>query len=315
MATDGPPAVPCDVQLLTPTDSLYVGAVHLALDALPPTDPDHPDPKVARLLEPTPSDEPKLDLVAAGIDRGRLVTATVALVSPGRAALVNVSRRGPQDVIAAVLQAQARAAWRQGLRLLEILVVPGTPADQAVFQAADYRPLTTLVYLRGRADAAPRRPTSTELEWRSYTPETAPLFERAVERSYEQSLDCPELSELRTVQDALVGHRATGTFDPSLWWVALLDGEPVGVILLSRLVSQTGLELVYMGTAPAARGRGVGDALLERGFHCASGAAVTTVALAVDARNTHARRLYERWGFAEVGVRDAWIASPPECGC
>ena len=22
-------------------------------------------------------------------------------------------------------------------------------------------------------------------------------------------------------------------------------------------------------------------------------------------------RLYERWGFVEVGVRDAWIASPP----
>ncbi len=312
MATDGPTTVPCDVQLLTPADSLYLAAVHMALDAPPPTDPDNPDPKVARLLDPTPGDEPKLDLVAAGIDRGRLVTATVALVSPGRAALVSVSRCGPQDVIAATLQTQARAAWQQGLRLLEILVVPGTPADQAVLQAADYRPLTTLVYLRGRADAVPRRPTTNELEWRSYTPQTAGIFERAIERSYEQSLDCPELSELRTVQDALAGHRAAGTFDSSLWWVAILNGEPVGVILLSRLPSQTGLELVYMGTAPAARGRGVGDALLERGFHCAAAAGATRVALAVDARNTHARRLYKRWGFAEVGVRDAWIASPSE---
>ena len=50
--------------------------------------------------------------------------------------------------------------------------------------------------------------------------ERAGIFERAIERSYEQSLDCPELSELRTVQDALAGHRAAGTFDASLWWVS-----------------------------------------------------------------------------------------------
>jgi len=226
-----------------------------------------------------------------------------------------LSRRGPQDVIAAVLRAQARAAWRLGLQLLEILVVPGTPTDETTFQAADYRLLTTLIYLRGHADAAPRCPINTELEWRSYTPEAARLFERAVERSYEQSLDCPELSELRTVRDALAGHRATGTFDPSLWWVTLLAGEPIGVILLSKIGAQAGLELVYMGTAPTARGLGVGDALLERGFHCAARTGVKIVTLAVDARNSHARRLYERWGFAEVGVRAAWIASAVESGC
>jgi len=304
--------VPCDVQILTPADPWYVAAVHLALDAAPPADPGSPDPRVAQLLEPARGDEPSLDLVTAGIDGGRLVAAAAAMASPGRAALVMRSRKGPQEVVAAVLRTQARAAWRRGLRLLEILVVPGTPTDQTVLHAAGYRLLTTLIYLRGRADGARQHPATTELEWRSYTPETASLFECAVERSYKQSLDCPELSRLRTVKDALAGHRATGTFDPSLWWVALLGGEPVGVILLSRLALPRGLELVYMGTAPEARGRGIGDALLKQGFQCAARAGVKTVALAVDTRNIHARRLYERWGFIEVGVRDAWIASPPE---
>jgi len=196
------------------------------------------------------------------------------------------------------------------VKLLEALVLPGDNDAATCLNAAGYRRLTELLYLRARPRVEPAPRPSVDIEWRCFTSDRIGLFERALERSYEQSHDCPELSSLRSAADALAGHRAAGAFDPSLWWVALREEEPVGVILLARLAGMSGLELVYMGTSVGARGVGVGDALLHRCFTCALSRGARAVTLAVDSRNLPARRLYERWGFFEVGVRTAWITSP-----
>jgi GNAT superfamily N-acetyltransferase len=152
---------------------------------------------------------------------------------------------------------------------------------------------------------------ASELEWVHYTPDRELLFQDALERTYVQSLDCPELTGLRRTADVLAGHRAADVFDPALWWVAMHSQEPVGVILINRIPSEPALELVYMGVAQVARGTGVADALLGRAVVAASKVSATILALAVDERNTPARRMYTRWGFLETGARDAWIASPP----
>jgi GNAT superfamily N-acetyltransferase len=124
-----------------------------------------------------------------------------------------------------------------------------------------------------------------------------------------ESLDCPELTGLRPIAEVLAGHRATGLFDSSLWWVARRGEEPVGVMLLNRIPDVEALEVVYMGVAQAARGTGVADGLLDQAVAAAKQAGASTLALAVDQRNTPARRLYTRWGFTETGARDAWIAT------
>ncbi|MEW5981037.1 MAG: GNAT family N-acetyltransferase [Acidobacteriota bacterium] len=62
------------------------------------------------------------------------------------------------------------------------------------------------------------------------------------------------------------------------------------------------VHLAQLVVAPAARGRQVGDLLLQR--VCASAAALgfETITLLVDAENTPARRLYGRWGFREASA-------------
>jgi GNAT superfamily N-acetyltransferase len=157
---------------------------------------------------------------------------------------------------------------------------------------------------------APSTPAPLGLEWVPYAPDRETLFERAIQRTYVQSQDCPELTDLRETADVLAGHRATGVFDPGLWWVAMRGDEPVGAILLNRLETEPALEVVYMGVAQLARGQGVADALLARAVDQAAGIGANILTLAVDQRNTPARRLYARWAFVETGVRDAWIASP-----
>jgi ribosomal protein S18 acetylase RimI-like enzyme len=298
------------VRRLVPGDADYLRAIHMAVGVEAADTPGGVNPEVESILETDAAGGPTVDLVYGVWLDGALETACLALRSPGRAALVMIPTDAPPEPLGRALAVQRRAAWEDDLRLLEVLILPRRDGARRALRAADYRHLTTLVYMRARPRPEPERAGHEALSWVSYVPDRAALFERAVARSYEQSLDCPELSALRTPADAIAGHRATGVFDPKLWWVALREGEPQGVILLSRLADSQVLELVYMGTSVGARGAGVGQALLDRCFRCARHLGVRSVALAVDARNLPARRLYERRGFVEIGVRDAWISSP-----
>lgn len=286
-----------------------------------------------------------VDLLIGGYRRDELVSACLAIESPGAAALVFVPAHletdGQYRANVLVLKALQTIAWERSISLLEVLVPPGSDSTRRALDEAGFRYLTRLQYLKrqetrrriphgvrneereGAAESrSPRLVTrvslpsralnaATDLEWVSYTPDLEPLFQEAVERTYVQSLDCPELTDLRSTANVLAGHRATGIFDPALWRVARRREEPVGVMLLNRIPSETALEVVYMGVAQVARGTGVADALLQWAVQTAAHVSLTTLALAVDERNTPALRLYRRWGFVDTGVRDAWIASSP----
>ena len=85
--------------------------------------------------------------------------------------------------------------------------------------------------------------------------------------------------------------------------VARLDGEPAGIVSLTE-----DAELISMWVAPRARGRGVGDALIDALLDQARERGLSRVVLAVRLHNDHARRAYERAGFAE----DGWHVAPPD---
>ena len=129
----------------------------------------------------------------------------------------------------------------------------------------------------------------------------------ALERSYEQTLDCPELCGLRETKDIISSHRATGVWDPTLWWLVRDGGKPVGAALFNPSPAQRHSELVYMGLAPESRGRGVASRLLDLGLHTTLSLSADPVICAVDARNIPAQKLYERAGFTEFERRVAYV--------
>ncbi len=138
-------------------------------------------------------------------------------------------------------------------------------------------------------------------------PDNARAMVEALDRSYEDTLDCPELCGLRRTQDVLASHRSTGEFDPTHWWVAELDGRPEGCVLMSACPDQDALELVYLGLSTRLRGRGLGRLLLERAMSSAGRESLGTITCAVDRRNTPALALYERLGFHEFTSRVAYV--------
>jgi ribosomal protein S18 acetylase RimI-like enzyme len=139
----------------------------------------------------------------------------------------------------------------------------------------------------------------------------------ALDRSYVDTKDCPELCGLRSIEDVLQSHRSVGVLDPSLWWLVKNADGPQGCLLLSAAPEQDAVELVYLGLAPAARGIGLGAKLLHFGLrrlydhvlapeahaghpHVGGSGGVTC---AVDTRNTPAMKLYRRAGFERFGLR------------
>lgn len=150
----------------------------------------------------------------------------------------------------------------------------------------------------------------------------------ALERSYIDTQDCPELCGLRDVSDVLESHRSVGIYDPALWWLVFRDGQPRGCMLLSACPEHQSVELVYLGLAPEARGMGLGSMLLgfgvrrlyqtvvasspsahppEPGHPVVSGAGGLTCA--VDTRNAAAMRLYQRAGFERFATRIPMVRS------
>jgi len=93
---------------------------------------------------------------------------------------------------------------------------------------------------------------------------------------------------------------------PEQYLVAELGGRVVGYV---RQVPPTPLpsnrhirQIQGLGVLPGARGRGVGDALVEAACDAARAAGARRMTLRVLAHNAPARRLYERRGFRVEGV-------------
>jgi len=200
------------------------------------------------------------------------------------------------------------------IRLLQTLPEPGDAWQIGAYRGAGFLQISELEYLR-RPRQWPRRVTPRDPPTNVRFVSVAEMNERerdavvlaALDRTYAQTLDCPELCGMRDTRDVLDSHLHTGAFDPRLWTLAMVDGEPHGCLLLSRVPEQRACELVYLGISPTLRGKGVAGALLARGLEGPLGDGVDSITLAVDDRNTPAKRLYERFGFRPFGRRVALV--------
>lgn len=100
-----------------------------------------------------------------------------------------------------------------------------------------------------------------------------------------------------------------GEFEPR-GLIALLDGEPVGIVHYLAHRSTWSVEgnvyLQDLFTAPQARGKGVGEALIEAVRKVAAERGVTNVYWMTHETNATARRLYDRvarkTGFIEYDL-------------
>lgn len=82
--------------------------------------------------------------------------------------------------------------------------------------------------------------------------------------------------------------------------VAGLNQSAAGMVSATALESNGTIELISMWVAPAARGRGVGDALVQAVIEWGREQRASRIVLGVTGNNGHAVALYRRHMFADV---------------
>jgi ribosomal protein S18 acetylase RimI-like enzyme len=250
--------------------------------------------------------------------------ACLAVPSPGRTAMCFLGEpmkgeEGPdrEDERSAVIDALCRALQEERpgkVVLAQALPDPKEAWSVRAFVGAGFVSVGTLSYMRRAPSAVAGERKDPFAGCRvvrlSNLPEgerEGPLLE-AMDASYEATLDCPELSGLRETPDILVSHKATGVFDPALWWVVISDQRPRGCVLFSACPGQKSFELVYVGLSPSLRGRGLGKRLVEMGLReCREKHASWGVTCAVDERNVPALGVYGSLGFRGYARRSALV--------
>jgi GNAT superfamily N-acetyltransferase len=240
---------------------------------------------------------------------GAVRAACLLVVSPGRCGTALLSVPGQREDRAALVQGLVQLvteARRADLRMVQALLEPGSGAADLLSQAG-FGLLSTLLYMERQADRPFQQPPQEGLRWASYDADTHATFAEVIQRSYETTLDCPGLDGVRSIDEVIEAHKASGIFEPKAWRLLLRTGQAVGVLLLNRVVYSSALEIVYMGLTPAARGRGLSRVLVAQALREARQRHLQAVSLAVDSANLPARRVYESFDFATRMAREAWV--------
>ncbi len=264
-----------------------------------------------------------LALLAAGVlaadgvflarQDGRLVGAMVGAALAGASGLFWLPQAlpGPNAALVADALVQHGLAWlrTQGARIVQVFATADEMPYIGPLLRCGFRHITRLDYLIHdlrfiRAGSVSDGPV---LRRQAYGPDTRQVFHDTLMRTYEGTLDCPELNGRRTVAEIIAGHEQQGHVRPGLWWLASADERPVGVALLTDTPGVESWELSYVGVVPEARRRGIGHALSLWALQEAKRAGVPQLKVSVDARNQPARQLYVKMGFVPHDQREVLL--------
>ena len=257
------------------------------------------------VLTTAPDDPRKIGSVRASV---------LAVPSPGRTAMVMASSPRSRHTIhetGRLIRHATDTLAKLDVTLGQAMLDPREALEEASFLSGGYKRLADLSFLERPANA---RRDRTMIEWNDpditiecWSESIRSDFECALERSYQDTRDCPGLVGLRNTSDILTGHQSSGEFAADLWTLLRIDGEPAGVLLLNPSPASMKVELVYLGLSPAARGKGLATKLLRHGFFQISFRKERAITLAVDDANAPALALYRNAGFRRVYRRTAFI--------
>lgn len=244
-------------------------------------------------------------------DPAGLLGAMIALPVPGASGLVWPPQAQDCPEQRAIEDELTRhsVAWlrRRGAKLAQTLLPKQDRWMAAPLERNGFAHITSLWFLRHDLDGQLDR-VAERLTYQSYRHGDRALFHEVLLRSYDETLDCPEVNGVRELTEVIEGHQAQGAYDPERWWLALRGGQPVAVLLLTEMRESGGWDLSYLGVVPEARRTGIGRELTCLALQEAKAAGARHMTLSVDARNQPAWDLYTGLGFEPFDQREVFLA-------
>lgn len=288
------------------TSSVEITALGLLL-----VETDNPQERTEEILAMARRGEISLEGLLLAEIAGRPVGAGLFTVQPGRVGFVwppgvptdQPNRSSIQD---AILADVARRLDELNLSFGQAILEPHDSAAREVLERNGFPHLTDLHYMLWPANSAPIAAPPPRFETETFNAANAERFAQVLERTYLQTLDCPELDGLRTASEAIAAHQATGRFDPCRWRLFRHQERDAALLLVNEHPERELWEIVYLGVVPEARGQGLGAHMVQLAVAEAR-RAQRSVVLAVDVRNLAARRIYERLGFVDLTVQSVHL--------
>jgi mycothiol synthase len=271
------------------------------------------------LLEAKESGAAAAEALYVALRDGRLRGAVWGQRQPGNTAVLWPPRImvGEQPQFSLQLaEAVVRDLDRAGIGMTQALLPSQDSELVPVISAAGFSHLADLIYLSCEAELFPIRPPACDpLQFVAVNPIERSRLIDVVEQTYEGTLDCAGLNNLRRMEEVIDGYQQTGVFRAENWLIAVDNpstgsgqvGRDVGVLLLADHPRARHWELMYMGLVPQARGHGWGQQIVRQAQWLARGAGVERIVLAVDAVNRPALAMYERAGFAAWDRRSVFV--------
>jgi len=245
-------------------------------------------------------------------EQGRLIGAMLCQPLAGASGLVWPVQSSPPAGTAELenrLIEGARTWLRsQGAKMVQCLLAESEASAAPMLLRNGFRHITRLWYMRHDLDAIDQDSQEVPaLQLEPYSHCNPLDFERVLLATYEDSVDCPEITGVRSGSEIIAGHRAQGRHDPTRWWLAYARREPVGVLLLTELPEGPGWDLSYLGLVREARGQRFGRRLVEHALRACRMEGASCLTLSVDGRNHAAIRLYHGRGFHAYDEREVFL--------
>jgi ribosomal protein S18 acetylase RimI-like enzyme len=248
--------------------------------------------------------------------RARPRGAIICLPVPGAGGLVWPPQAEGEEDRAAIEDALAAyaTAWlrQQGVKVAQSLLISEEVPLVGPLERNGFRHVTSLLYMRHVHALTPSESLVPErLTYRPFEACEAQSFQQTLLHTYEETLDCPEVTGVREIGEVLEGHRAQGREGADHWWLVLDRNDPVGVLLATESDDWTSWDVAYVGVVPEARRHGVGREIVRHALRKAREAGADRVTLSVDSRNAPALRLYQSLGFERYDRREVYLAIWP----
>jgi GNAT superfamily N-acetyltransferase len=263
--------------------------------------------RVHEALDSFDADDPR-DIVLLAEHEGKPAGALLARLRPGHTAFVwppavTATGTNADPIVDALLAGCCGQLDAAGVVVGQALLELDDRTGQDAFARNGF-PFLTRLELLTRSLAKPL-PPRCGIAWRkkTYTDADHVRFVKLLEATCVGSLDCAELRDAVTGDDALAVHRASGEFDPRFWWRFEAAGRDVGLVLINPHSDVESCEVNYIGIVPDFRGKGLGRAMLIEALHAARGAGFPESFLAVDEKNHFASRIYRELGFTPRETR------------
>ncbi len=232
--------------------------------------------------------------------QNQLVGAIFAHLLPGKTAQAWLPRLIPGETSETAVQLmRASNAWlhEQQIELSQMLFEQISETEENLLVRGGYDYLTDLLYLACLPEEFPPSQPPSALSFLPYDSRLRERLKNLIDATYQHSLDCPKLNDVRDIEAVLEGYQSSSIFHPELWSIVQHNGQDAGCLFLADHPEYDNVELVYMGVSPETRGRGWGIEIARFAQWQTRVLGRARLVLAVDAANRPAIAMYSAVGF------------------